>query len=60
MLEIWIGVIILGGMTLMIVSLLTSSSPRLSRWMAIKIGSEEERKSAMREERRRLRKKGRA
>ena len=60
MLEIWIGIIILGGTTLMIVSLLTSSSPRLSRWVTKKIGSEEERKSAIREERRLSRKKGRA
>ena len=60
MLEIWIGIIILGGATLMAASLLTSSSPRLSRWVAIKIGSEEERKGAIREERRIKRKKGRA
>jgi len=60
MLEIWIGIIILGGTTLMIVSLLTSSSPRLSRWITKKIGSEEERKSVIREERLLSRKKGRA
>ena len=60
MLEIWIGIIILGGATLMAASLLTSSSPRLSRWVAIKIGSEEERKGAIREERRIKRKNGRA
>tara|TARA_B100000902_G_scaffold395822_1_gene455265 strand:+ start:759 stop:1994 length:1236 start_codon:yes stop_codon:yes gene_type:complete len=60
MLEIWVGIIILGGTTLTIVSLLTSSSPRLSRWMTKLIGSEEERKSVIREERRVSRKKGRA
>lgn len=60
LLEIWIGIIILGGATLTIASLLTSASPRLSRWLAIKIGSEEERKSAINEERRLSRKKGRA
>ena len=59
-LEIWIGVIILGGTALMIVSLLTSSSPRLSRWLTKRIGSEEERKSVIREERRLSKKKGRA
>ena len=60
MLEIWIGIIILGGTTLMIASLVTSSSPSLSRWVTKRIGSEEERKSAIREERRLSRKKGRA
>ncbi len=60
MLEIWIGIIILGGAALMVVSLLTSSSPRLSRWVTKKIGSEEERKSVIREERRLSKKKGRA
>tara|TARA_B100000579_G_scaffold184167_1_gene150093 strand:- start:23561 stop:24796 length:1236 start_codon:yes stop_codon:yes gene_type:complete len=60
MLGIWIGIIILGGTTLMIASLLTSSSPRLSRWVTKMIGSEEERKSVIREERRLARKKGRA
>ena len=60
MLEIWIGVIILGGTALMIASLLTSSSPRLSRWVTKKIGSEEERKSVIREERRLSKKKRRA
>ena len=60
LLEIWIGIIILGGAALTIVSLLTSTSPKLSRWLAIKIGSEEERKGAIREERRLSRKKGRA
>ena len=60
LLEIWIGIIILGGATLTIASLLTSASPRLSRWLTIKIGSEEERKSAIKEERRLSRKKGRA
>ena len=60
MLEIWIGVIILGGTALMIVSLLTSSSPRLSRWVTKRIGSEEERKGVIREERRLSRKKRRA
>ena len=60
LLEIWIGVIILGGAALTIASLLTSSSPRLSRWLTKKIGSEEERKSVIREERRLSKKKGRA
>ena len=60
MLEIWIGIIILGGTTLMIASLVTSSSPSLSRWVTKRIGSEEDRKSAIREERRLSRKKGRA
>jgi hypothetical protein len=60
LLEIWIGIIILGGATLTIASLLTSASPRLRRWLTIKIGSEEERKSAIKEERRLSRKKGRA
>ncbi len=60
MLEIWIGVIILGGTTLMLISLLTSSSPKMSRWITKKIGSDEERRSAIKEERRLLRKKGRA
>jgi len=60
MLEIWIGIIILGGAALMIASLLTSSSPRLSRWVTKKIGSEEERKSVIREERRLSKKKRRA
>ena len=60
MLEIWIGVIILGGTALMIASLLTSSSPRLSRWVTKRIGSEEERKDVIREERRLSRKKRRA
>jgi len=51
LLEIWIGIVILGGATLLVISLITSSSPRLSRWIAIRIGSEEERKRAIREER---------
>ncbi len=51
LLEIWIGIVILGGAALLVISLLTSSSPRLSRWVAIRIGSEEERKRAIREER---------
>jgi len=60
LLEIWVGIIVLGGATLTIASILTSSSPRLSRWLAINIGSEEERKDAVKEERRLSKKKGRA
>ena len=59
-LEIWVGVIILGGTALMILSLVSSSSPRFSRWITKRIGSEEEKKSAIREERRISRKRGRA
>ena len=59
-LDIWIGIVILGGTTLLVVSLLTSSSPRVSRWVAMKIGSEEERVRAIREQRRIDRKKRRA
>ena len=59
-LGIWIGVVIIGGTSLLIVSLLTSSSPKLSRIMAKWIGSEEERKRAIREERVRIRKRKRA
>ena len=59
-LGIWIGVVIIGGTMLLIVSLLTSSSPKLSRIMAKWIGSEEERKRAIREERVRTRKRKRA
>ncbi len=51
LLGIWIGVVIIGGATLLVISLITSSSPRLSRWVAKRIGSEEERKRAIREER---------
>ena len=51
LLEIWIGVVIVGGASLLVISLLVSSSPRLSRWVAIRIGSEEERKRAIREQR---------
>ncbi len=51
LLEIWIGIVILGGATLLVFSLMASSSPRLSRWVAMRIGSEEERKRAIREER---------
>ena len=59
-LGIWIGVVIIGGTVLLLVSLLTSSSPKLSRIMAKWIGSEEERKRAIREERVRTRKRKRA
>ena len=52
--------VIIGGTMLLIVSLLTSSSPKLSRIMAKWIGSEEERKRAIREERVRTRKRKRA
>ncbi len=60
MLEIWIGIIILGGATLLMASLMVSSSPKLSRWLTKKIGSEEERRDVLREERRQSRKKRRA
>ena len=60
MLEIWIGIIILGGATLLVTSLMVSSSPKLSNWLTKKIGSEEERKAVMREERLKSRKKRRA
>ena len=60
MLEIWIGIIILGGSTLLIASLMASSSPKLSNWLTKRIGSEEERKDLLRKERRLKRKKGRA
>ena len=59
-LGIWIGVVIIGGTGLLLVSLITSSSPTLSRIMAKWIGSEEERKRAIREERVRTRKRKRA
>ncbi len=59
-LDIWVAIVILGGAALLLTSLLTSSSPRLSRWVTKKIGSEEERKSALREERLQSRKKRRA
>jgi hypothetical protein len=51
-LGIWVGIVVLGGTTLLAVSLLTSSSPWLSRWMAKTIGSEEEKRRAIKEERR--------
>ena len=60
MLEIWIGIIILGGATLLVASLMASSSPKLSNWLTKRIGSEEERKDVLRKERRKSRKKGRA
>ena len=60
MLEIWIGVIILGGATLLVASLMVSSSPKLSNWLTKRIGSEEERKDVLRKERVQSRKKGRA
>ena len=59
-LDIWIGIVILGGTALLVASLITSSSPRISRWVAIKIGSEEERIRAIREQRRIDRKNKRA
>ncbi|MEC9075571.1 MAG: WD40 repeat domain-containing protein [Candidatus Thermoplasmatota archaeon] len=59
-LDIWIGIVILGGTALLVASLITSSSPRISRWVAIKIGSEEERSRAIREQRRIDRKNKRA
>ena len=59
-LEIWIGIIILGGATLLVASLMASSSPKLSNWLTKKIGSEEERKAVIREERLKSRKKRRA
>ena len=52
MLEIWIGIIILGGATLLVASLMVSSSPKLSNWLTKRIGSEEERKDVLRKERR--------
>ena len=60
MLEIWIGIVILGGATLLVASLVASSSPKLSHWLTKRIGSEEERKDLLRKERRRIRKKRRA
>ena len=60
MLEIWIGIVILGGATLVVASLMASSSPKLSYWLTKRIGSEEERKDLQRKERRRTGKKGRA
>ena len=54
---IWIGIIVFGGASLLVLSLITSSSETLSRWMAIAIGSEEERKRAKREGRRKGRRK---
>ena len=60
LLGIWIGVVIIGGTSLLFLSLLTSSSPRLSRLVAKWIGSEEERKRAIREERVSSRKRKRA
>ncbi len=58
--EIWIAIITLGGASLFVISMIVSSSPNLSRWLSIKIGSEEERKRAQKELRRKTRKKGRA
>ena len=60
MLEIWIGIVILGGAILLVASLLVSSSPKLSNWLTKRIGSEEERKNVLRKERRQRRKNGRA
>ena len=51
-LGIWMGVVIVGGAIGMILSLIISSSPRLSRWLTMRVGSEEERKEARREQRR--------
>jgi len=58
--EVWIGIIVIGGASLFVISMIASSSTNLSRWVSIKIGSEEERKRAERELRRKNRKKGRA
>ncbi len=52
-LGIWIGVVILGGAILMVLSLIVSSSPRLSEWLTLRIGSDEERNEVLREQRRR-------
>ncbi len=60
LLGIWIGVVVLGGAILLVASLIVSSSPGLSRWLAIKIGSDEERGRAQRELRRQGRRKKRA
>ena len=60
LLEIWIGLVIIGGTLLLISSLIVSSSPGLSRWVSMKIGSDEERERAIKESRRRSRKKRRA
>ncbi|MDP6985733.1 MAG: hypothetical protein QGH38_00745 [Candidatus Thalassarchaeaceae archaeon] len=57
MLTIWIGIIVLGGAILLVLSLITSSSQTLSRWMALAIGSEDERRRAKREGRRKGRRK---
>ena len=51
-LGIWMGVVIVGGAIGMILSLIVSSSPRLSRWLTMRVGSEEEQKKARREQRR--------
>ena len=59
-LGIWIGIIILGGATLLVASLMASSSPKLSNWLTKRIGSEEERKDVLRKERRQSGKKRRA
>ncbi len=56
-LTIWIGIIVLGGAILLVLSLITSSSQTLSRWMALAIGSEDERRRAKREGRRKGRRK---
>ena len=52
-LGIWIGVVILGGAILMALSLIVSSSPLLREWLTLRIGSDEERKDVLREQRRR-------
>jgi len=54
-LGVWVGVVIVGGAILMVLSLIVSSSPRLSEWLTLRIGSEEERKGVLREQRRRSR-----
>ena len=59
-LGIWIGIVILGGATLLVASLMASSSPKLSNWLTKRIGSEEERKDVLRKERRQSGKKRRA
>ena len=50
-LGIWIGIVVLGGMVLVVTSLLASSSPTIGRWLTFRIGSEEEKKDAKREQR---------
>ncbi len=51
-LGIWMGVLIVGSAIGIILSLIVSSSPRLSMWLTMRVGSEEERRGARREQRR--------